>query len=308
MVGRAVRPLLVVMATLAVLAFNTGPASASNFPVFYSAAQVVTGALTPNTPPAGANNWSCKPSAAHPRAVVLVHGTFANQSDNWGAVSPLLANNGYCVFTFNYGGPALLGTLYGLGDIPTSAGQLATFVDQVRTATGTAKVDIVGHSQGGMMPRWYLKFLGGAAKVQNMIGLSPSNHGTTLDGITTLAGLFGVANPVNAVVGSVCAACTQQEAGSSMLGTLNAGGDTVAGVKYTVIQTKYDEVVTPYTSAFLSGSNVTNILIQNQCFLDFDGHLGIAFDHIALRDVLNALDPSTAKGALCTYIGFDLGG
>ena len=46
-------------------------------------------------------------------------------------------------------------------------------------ATGAAKVDIIGHSQGGMMPRYYVKNLGGAAKVDDLIGLSPSNHGTT---------------------------------------------------------------------------------------------------------------------------------
>ena len=35
-----------------------------------------------------------------------------------------------------------------------------------------------GHSQGGMMPRYYLKFLGGASKVDDLVGLAPSNHGT----------------------------------------------------------------------------------------------------------------------------------
>ena len=30
-----------------------------------------------------------------------MHGTFANADDNWQAASPLLANHGYCVFTFN---------------------------------------------------------------------------------------------------------------------------------------------------------------------------------------------------------------
>ena len=100
----------------------------------------------------------------------------------------------------------------------------------------------------------------------------------------------------------------QQEVGSSFLANLNAGGDTVPGVTYTVIESKYDEVVTPYTSAFLSGPNVKNITIQNQCPLDFDGHIGIAYDHIALQDMLNALDPAHTSNPFCTLIAFDLGG
>jgi len=98
---------------------------------------------------------------------------------------PLLADNGYCVFAANFGGtPGNL--LQGTGDITQSAAELASFVTQVLAATGASKVDLVGHSQGGMMPRYYLKFLGGAPKVQTLVGLAPSNHGTTLDGLATL--------------------------------------------------------------------------------------------------------------------------
>ena len=63
-------------------------------------------------------------------------------------------------------------------------------------ATGASQVDIVGHSQGGMMPRYYIKFLGGAAKVHTLVGLAPSNHGTTLDGLFTLASYFPGASAV----------------------------------------------------------------------------------------------------------------
>ncbi len=181
---------------------------------------------------------------------MLVHGTFENQNLNWRALSPLLKNNGYCVFALNYGG-YVPGPFRGTGDIPQSAQQLDAFVDSVRAATGAAKVDVVGHSQGGMMPRWYLKFLGGASEVNALVGLSPSNHGTTLLGL----GLLAERHPGReSDPDAGCPACDQQIVGSSFLSQLNSGGDTVPGVSYTVIQTRNDEVVTPYTSAFLSGS------------------------------------------------------
>jgi triacylglycerol esterase/lipase EstA (alpha/beta hydrolase family) len=157
-------------------------------------------------------------------------------------------------------------------------------------------VDIVGHSQGGMMPRYYLRFLGGAAKVHTLVGLSPSNHGTTADGIVTLADKLPDGN-ASLVAG--CESCAEQESGSSFLTELNAGGDTVSGVSYTVIETSYDEVVTPYRSAFLTGPDVTNIRLQDQCSLDFSDHLTTPYDPIALHDVLNALDPATATPPAC---------
>jgi hypothetical protein len=126
--------------------------------------------------------------------------------------------------------------------------------------------------------------------------MAPSNHGTTLEGLTTLAGDLPAASQFS---GTPCTACTQQEAGSSFLTDLNAGGDTVPGVDYTVIESEYDEVVTPYTSAFLWGPHVTNITLQNQCALDFGEHLSMPYDHIADTDVLNALDPAHQQTPVC---------
>lgn len=75
--------------------------------------------------------------------------------------------SGYCVLALSYGENllSLNGRLPGLGDIPTSARQLSSFIDTVRFWTGASKVDIVGHFQGGLMPNYYIKKLGGASKV-----------------------------------------------------------------------------------------------------------------------------------------------
>jgi triacylglycerol esterase/lipase EstA (alpha/beta hydrolase family) len=291
--------LVVLAAAVVGSALATASASAQ-LPVIYNGTLGYSHLSSTASPP-GANNFSCKPSAAHPRPVILVHGTFADMSDSWQALSPLLADDGYCVFALNYGsydGSGAVG-VYATGDIAQSAAELSTFVNRVLAATGASKVDLVGHSQGGMMPRYYLKFLGGAAKVNTLVGLAPSNHGTTLEGLFTLANYFPGAS---ALVGPVCPACQQQDAGSPFLASLNAGGDTVPGVNYTVIESANDEVVTPYTSAFLSGPNVTNILLQKQCVLDQGEHLSMPYDHIADADVLSALDPAHRVTPACTPV------
>jgi triacylglycerol esterase/lipase EstA (alpha/beta hydrolase family) len=286
-------------AVLAVVSLG-GPARAAVLPVNWDfTAGAAATALTPNTPPPGADNFSCRPTAAHPSPVILVNGTFANMDDNWQAASPLLANHGYCVFAVNYGGATPSDPIQETGEIAASAAQLSSFVSQVLTATGASKVDLVGHSQGGMMPRYYIDFLGGAATVDKLVALAPSNYGTTIDGITTLAGLLGASSLVNAGLSLTCEACVEQEQGSAFLARLNAT-PTVSGVRYTVIESVDDEVVTPYTNAFLPAApNVTNITVNEQCPLDRSDHLEIAADPVALADMLNALDPASPVPVPC---------
>jgi pimeloyl-ACP methyl ester carboxylesterase len=301
---RLTAALCVTSALALVSALSAGTASAqSTLPVNYDFGQAVLSTFNaPTVSPPGANNWSCKPTAAHPYPVVLVHGTLANMNDNWQAASPLLANNGYCVFAFNYGGATATGDFQGTGDIAASAAQLASFVSEVLAATGASKADIVGHSQGGMMPRYYISFLGGAAKVARLVALAPSNYGTTLDGLTALGQALALLEPINSLLSITCEACVEQEQGSSFLATLNAD-PTVPGVSYTVIESRDDEVVTPHTNAFLPAApNVTNITLQNQCPLDESDHLEIANDPIAMADMLNALDPAQPVTVPCLLV------
>lgn len=289
------RARIAVLAALTALLCAVSASSArADLPVVYHfPTALAAGTIAPNADPLGANDWSCRPSAAHPRPVVLVHGTIENKRINWGALAPLLKNNGYCVFALNFGA-YLPGPFLGLDDIADSAGELGGFVNRVLSSTGAAKVDIVGHSQGGMMPRYYVKYLGGNTVVDKLVGLASSNHGTTLSGISTLGRVIPAVSPI---LEAGAPALEQQRLGSTFNRDLDAGGDTIAPVRYTVIASKYDEVVTPYTNAFLSGA--TNITLQSGCFINFTEHLGIAYDRRALRMVLNALDPSTARTPPC---------
>ncbi|MFB7506712.1 esterase/lipase family protein [Streptomyces broussonetiae] len=277
---RVLRPLAALLLTAAVAAVPAATAHAAD-----------------SAPSSGWNDYACKPSAAHPRPVVLVHGTLGNSVDNWLSLAPYLETRGYCVFSLDYGQLPGVPVFYGLGPIDKSAEQLSAFVDKVLTATGAAKADLVGHSQGGMMPRYYLRFLGGAAKVNALVGLAPDNHGATLSGLTNLLPYFpGAADLIKASTPGLA----DQIAGSAFLAKLNEGGDTVPGVRYTVIATKYDEVVTPWQSQYLSGSDVHNVLLQDLCPLDLSEHVAIGlFDRIAFHEVANALDPARASATSC---------
>jgi triacylglycerol lipase len=221
----------------------------------------------------GVNDWSCRPAAAHPHPVVVVHGTFGDSRNLLQRLEGSLAASGYCVFALDYGNRAT-------GPIEDSAAQLRTYVDRVLASTGASKVSMVGHSQGGMMPRYYIKFLGGASKVDDLVGLAPSNHGTS--------------NPLLLTPGLTytCPSCLQQKTGSPFLQHLNAGDETPGDVSYTNVVTKYDEVVLPYSSGYLSGPGTTNIRLQDKCPLDGSDHLFIPSSAPAIRLVLNALGRS----------------
>src|SRR4051794_17106215 len=218
--------------------------------------------------PVGANDWSCVPTAQRPEPVIIVHGTFGDRRSLLDRLSAAMVAQGFCVFALDYGNRAT-------GDIPTSARQLADFTDRVLAATGAAKVSMVGHSQGGMMPRYFIRFLGGDAVVDDLVGLSPSNHGTTIVGDPD--------NPLTGSFGTSCPACTQQAAGSAFLAELNAGDETPGAVSYTQVTTRYDEVVVPYTSAYLApGPLTTNVTLQDTCPLDTSEHLRIPLSRAAI--------------------------
>ncbi|MFF9409359.1 esterase/lipase family protein [Streptomyces anandii] len=281
-IKRVLRPLAALLLAAAVATVPAATATASDAPT------------------SGWNDYSCKPSAAHPRPVVLVHGTLGNSVDNWLSLAPYLEHRGYCVFSLDYGQLQGVPLFHGLGPIDKSAAQLSGFVDKVLAATGAGKADLVGHSQGGMMPRYYLKFLGGAAKVNALVGLAPDNHGATLSGLTNLLPYFPGAEDL---ISAATPGLADQIPGSAFLTKLNDGGDTVPGVHYTVIATKHDEVATPWRSQYLSGSDVHNVLLQDLCPLDLSEHVAIALlDRIAFHEVANALDPAHATATTCASV------
>lgn len=249
--------------------------------------------------PPGVNDWSCQPSEEHPTPVVLVHGLGGSAPTNWAYMGPKLVGEGYCVYALTYGLPPLVPPVTGgFSPMEESAPELAAFVDDVLAATGAEQVDLVGHSEGTVMPQYYLKFLGGADKVQRYVAITPLYDGTTLQSTSELLDRLAEEIPVvGEIPDELCGSCRQLFKDSEFMTKLNADGAAVPGIEYTTIMTEYDQLVTPYTSGHLDGA--TNIVLQDVCPNDFSEHIAVVFNPNVGRLVLNALDPANAQPVRC---------
>lgn len=260
----------------------------------------------------GANDFSCKPTTKHPSPVILMSGTFVNHGANFVKLGPRLKNAGYCTFALNYGQTAISAwRVNGLDHIENSAAQLDSFVKRVLAATQAEKVSFVGHSQGGNVPLWWIKKMGGADRTDKYVGWAQSGGGTTVMGLATLVknlGLLGFATDVGNLFAFPGVA--DQTAYSSYTKTLFPDRNNRSvpdGPSYTSILTEFDEVVTPYTSGTLVGNRVENVVLQQRCPENSTGHIGLAMDEPTLELTLNALAGGpTDLQPLCTGFGIAL--
>jgi triacylglycerol esterase/lipase EstA (alpha/beta hydrolase family) len=263
---------------------------------------------TPAGSPAGANEPSCVLTPEHPRPVVLVHGTWADMGTTWKTLAPTLEDAGYCVYALNYGagvpgsGQNLL-DLVGGDSVVRSAQTLAGFVTRVREQTGAEQVDLIGHSQGALVAREYLKNAGGTDldnpahnAVHSLISLAGTNQGTSFhlnQGLGAIAQALGI--PVIRLFDiAVGPSYVEQMAGSPFLNNLNAGGDTRPGVNYVAIATRDDMMVTPAENAFLipsPGDAVRNVWVQDGCAAAHVDHMQVTSSPRAVWLTLDALDP-----------------
>jgi pimeloyl-ACP methyl ester carboxylesterase len=236
---------------------------------------------------------TCTASVAHAgRApILLVPGTTVNSTEfswNW---EPALAAQNWPYCTIDLPGN-------GMADIQT-AGEYVVYAIRMMYGLAGRRIDIVGHSQGGMVPRWALRFWPDTrTMVDDLVGLSPSNHGTIDASGICLPG---------------CApSIWQQRPDAAFLGALNSYQETFAGISYTDIYTQTDEVVFPnlnssYSSSLHGGAGaITNVAIQQVCPLDVTEHLGIGtYDNTAYAIAMEALthpgpaDPARVSTSVC---------
>lgn len=167
------------------------------------------------------------------------------------------------------------------GDIQVAAEYVVDAVRTIHAATGH-EVILFGWSQGAStLPRWALRFWPDIRPmVSSLVGLAPLNNKGTI-----------VSNGP-CLIGSCVPAAWQQSVGSDFMAALNSGQQTFDDIAYTVIYSRFDEVVTPNHDGSLSvlpeGPNVTNVAIGDLCAADVSEHLTIIASPTAYAVALDA--------------------
>jgi triacylglycerol lipase len=232
-----------------------------------------------------------KPGHGRHRPVLLVHGTGLTPAQSWAwNYGQVLPAEGYptCTVALPQAslGDTQIASQYVVAAVDTMAGRLHS------------SIDIIGHSQGGIEPRWALKWWPGLrTKVDHYIGLASPNHGI-------------YAADACADSGNCWPAVWQMAQGAHFMNALNAGGEAPGPTSYTDIYSLTDDLVQPAitdpTAALHGGSNVANVSVQSVCPGRYVNHGGMLADAVVYALVLDTLahhgplDPELVSSTTCT--------
>lgn len=174
----------------------------------------------------------------------------------------------------------------GLDDIHGYATQLGQTIEAVLQRTGAAQVDLVGHSEGGVTARRYVKNLGADAPVATLISLGSPQQGTEGGALSLLLLLTGCT--------SWAEACGQMMADSDFMRDLNSDDPTPGNVRYVALGTEQDGVVQPVSRSQIPGGE--NVVMQRACPLRAVGHFGLFSDAWVHQVVLSVLSGGPPRG------------
>jgi pimeloyl-ACP methyl ester carboxylesterase len=112
--------------------------------------------------------------------VLLIHGFLGTRGSMY-MLERRLVDDGFVVVSFN------IGTL-NVRDIRRSAFLIHRKIERILAQTPSQKIDIVGHSMGGLIGLYYIKKLGGHARVRKLVMMGTPVRGTwsALAGVLTL--------------------------------------------------------------------------------------------------------------------------
>ncbi|MEW1693239.1 triacylglycerol lipase [Streptomyces sp. NPDC091265] len=164
--------------------------------------------------------------------VIFVHGYNADPGV-WGALRDDFKADGYAdteLFSWGYDSSNSVNEV--------RADEFGTYVEKVLAQSGAAKVDVVAHSFGSLVTRWYVKFGGGTSTVEHWVSLGGPNHGTYISWACVIWDQ----------------ACRDMSPGSYVQDHLADGDETPGPVNYATWWSSCDEVINPDASVLLSGA------------------------------------------------------
>ena len=188
------------------------------------------------------------------RPVVLVHGWFHNRTAFLLMKRRLQALGRRHVYAIDL--PTSRMGVQRLSDV------LAKKIDRIRELTGSKHVDVVGHSLGGLVARWWMHHGGGARVVKNLVTLGAPHKGTAL------AAFLPVGSGRAVIPGSW---------------TLSAlATKPPAGVKVTVIWSDMDYLILPIEKDPWHAE-------EGSVRVRYVGHLSLLYSRSVFREVWRAL-------------------
>jgi Putative serine esterase (DUF676) len=182
--------------------------------------------------------------------VLLLAGTAVNSDQyfgwNW---KPALTKAGipWCVSDI----PSPASANQNLDDMQVR-GEYVTYAIRAMHKMAKRKISIIGHSQGGVISRWSLRFWPDTRDlVDDVIGLGPTSHGTPLG---------------TEMCPSMChPAIWQQRTDSRFYEAVDSYQQTFEGISYTVIRSDFDPLVPPVAADLTGPGDIANVRIQDRC-------------------------------------------
>ncbi|WP_067820720.1 alpha/beta fold hydrolase [Nocardia inohanensis] len=222
-------------------------------------------------------------TSGHP--ILMIHGTNATLEKSLGPTYQALLADGRCVYGPDYDSSRALAE---------STGYFTAVAERILAVNDAASIDLVGKSQGGLIARAVSLELAQRPSnpVRRVISVSGPQRGIDPAGSAEL-GALALRLP------GLPPAMHDMIAGSEFLTGLDRGQPAAPGVRYTMIGTRSDQIVTPYTRSFLDAPNVENVTLQDGCPEDLAGHLAESTDPRTIDLTLHALDPDRHPEIRC---------
>ncbi|MBZ0272458.1 alpha/beta fold hydrolase [bacterium] len=179
-----------------------------------------------------------EPGSGHRPPVLVIHGFLGTRGAMF-LLEQRLKSIGFPVFSIPLG-------MLNVDDIAASARVIAERIEALAAKYGFDRINILGHSMGGLIALYYIKRLGGDRRVRRLVSI-----GTPYRGASMALGALVAAPWLALFMKSI----TQIVPGSSFLEELHAG-PLPKDVEFVSLIARNDQVVDPHSCVLRGAHNI----------------------------------------------------